>query len=335
MKFKIKIKQALCNNGVKTSNNNIDNRKSTRIKEAQHLNSLGLTEREISLQLKMDIRTVKKYLNLDTDKLSKDAPQKNHEEVVSKKEKNINMVQNLKEQGYGIRHITRVTGLSRQTIRRYLTPNISAIHGSYGVSRNCALEPFHSIVDELIIRGQTFKKVEEHIRSKGYSGSASAIRMYATKKRRLIQQLIESDMDKYDLVDRRYLIKLLYKPIDKIKDLSVELLNRIISEYPILSDIYNILSSFKEVLFSKMANKLDTWIDSAKFLNISEINSFIKVIENDIDGVKNSIIYEYSNGLAEGNVNKIKVIKRIMYGRCKFETLRRRVLSLEKFRKIN
>ncbi len=59
------------------------------------------------------------------------------------------------------------------------------------------------------------------------------------KNRRLIQQLIESDMDKYDLVDRRYLIKLLYKPIDKIKDLSVELLNRIISEYPILSDIYD------------------------------------------------------------------------------------------------
>nr|WP_278321597.1 hypothetical protein [Clostridium amylolyticum] len=62
MKFKIKIKQALCNNGEKTSNNNIGNRKSTRIKEAQHLNSLGLTEREISLQLKMDIRTVKNIL---------------------------------------------------------------------------------------------------------------------------------------------------------------------------------------------------------------------------------------------------------------------------------
>lgn len=111
------------------------------------------------------------------------------------------------------------------------------------MSRNCALAPFHSVIDELIIRGQTFKKIEDHIRNKGYSGSASAIRMYATKKRRLIQQLIESDMDKYDLVDRRHLIKLLYKPIDKIKDLSLELLNRIISEYPILSNIYNILSS--------------------------------------------------------------------------------------------
>ena len=34
----------------------------------------------------------------------------------------------------------------------------------------------------------------------------------------------------------------------------------------------------------------------------------------DIDGVKNAIKYKYSNGLAEGKINKIKVIKRIMDG---------------------
>lgn len=52
----------------------------------------------------------------------------------------------------------------------------------------------------------------------------------------------------------------------------------------------------------------------ATLLNISEVNSYIKGINRDIEGVKNAIMYEYSNGLAEGIVNKIKVIKRIMYG---------------------
>lgn len=283
----------------------------------------------------MDIRTVKKYITLDVDKLSIDATQEKHKKTVSKKEKNINKVRKLKEEGYGIRQIANITGLSRQTVRRYLNPNISAVHGSYGVSRECALADFHSVIDELITNGQTFKKIEEHIRHRGYTGSASAIRMYTTRKRRLIEATIQSDADKYELVDRKHLIKLLYKPIGKIKEISKELLERITSEYPVLSDIYKVLATFKEVLFCKKPDRLAFWINSTKLLDISEINSFIKGIENDIEGVKNSIIYEYSNGLAEGNVNKIKVIKRIMYGRCKFETLRRKVLSLEEFRKIN
>ncbi|WP_291571186.1 ISL3 family transposase [Clostridium sp. UBA4548] len=335
MGFKIKIKQLSDRSNERTVNTNISNRKSSRIREAQHLNSLGFSEKKIGLKLKMDIRTVKKYIALGEDNLSIDAPQEKHKETVSKKEKNINLVRKLKDEGCGIRQISKITGLSRQTIRRYLNPNISAVHGSYGVARECALSDFHSVVEELVSSGQTFKKIEEHIRHNGYTGSASAIRMYTTRKRRLIEETIQSEADKYELVDRKHLIKLLYKPIEKIKEISEELLRRIISEYPILADIYKLLSTFKETLFGKRAKRLDPWINSAKLLNISEINSFIKGIENDIEGVRNSIIYEYNNGLAEGNVNKIKVIKRIMYGRCKFETLRRKVLSLEQFRKIN
>ena len=68
-------------------------------------------------------------------------------------------------------------------------------------------------------------------------------------------------------------------------------------------------------MFSKNPEELDSWIKSTKEYGIQEINSFINGIERDINAVKNGIKYEYNNGLAEGSVNKIKVIKRIMYGR--------------------
>ena len=55
-------------------------------------------------------------------------------------------------------------------------------------------------------------------------------------------------------------------------------------------------------------------------------------LKRDIQSVRNTIIYEYNNGLTEGSVNKLKVIKRIMYGRNKFEMLRQKVLFLEKNR---
>jgi len=51
--------------------------------------------------------------------------------------------------------------------------------------------------------------------------------------------------------------------------------------------------------------------------------------------VKNAIKYEYNNGLAESSVNKLKVIKRIMYGRNSFEMLRRKLLLLENKRIFN
>ena len=48
--------------------------------------------------------------------------------------------------------------------------------------------------------------------------------------------------------------------------------------------------------------------------------------------MKNEISMQYNNGLAEGSVNKLKVIKRIMYGRNSFELLKAKVLLHEQFR---
>ncbi len=54
-------------------------------------------------------------------------------------------------------------------------------------------------------------------------------------------------------------------------------------------------------------------------------------LRKDLEAVKNSIIYSYSDGLAEGSINKLKVVKRIMYGRNSFELLKLKLLLLESF----
>lgn len=65
------------------------------------------------------------------------------------------------------------------------------------------------------------------------------------------------------------------------------------------------------------------WLEKAKLLDVIEFNNFISLIESDIDGVKNAIIYNYSNGLAEYFNHKTK---RQMYGRCSFDLLRLKIL---------
>ncbi len=73
-----------------------------------------------------------------------------------------------------------------------------------------------------------------------------------------------------------------------------------------------------------------TFREKASNLKIRKIDKFLNGLKRDMQAVRNAIIYEYNNGLAEGSVNKLKVIKRIMYGRNKFETLKQKVLFLEK-----
>jgi transposase len=76
-------------------------------------------------------------------------------------------------------------------------------------------------------------------------------------------------------------------------------------------------------------------MEKARSTGIEEIISFTNGIERDYDAVVNAVCLPYSNGLAEGSVNKIKVIKRVMYGRCSFETLRSKTIKLGKIRGIN
>lgn len=59
------------------------------------------------------------------------------------------------------------------------------------------------------------------------------------------------------------------------------------------------------------------------------MDSYVNGLEKDYDAVINAIILDYNNGLAEGSVNKLKNIKRVMYGRNSFELLRCKVLQLE------
>lgn len=56
------------------------------------------------------------------------------------------------------------------------------------------------------------------------------------------------------------------------------------------------------------------------------INDFIKNIHKDFDAVINSAKYKINNGIVEGNVGKIKKIKKDMFGRCSVELLRKKVI---------
>lgn len=57
-----------------------------------------------------------------------------------------------------------------------------------------------------------------------------------------------------------------------------------------------------------------------------DLHSFIAGLRRDHDAVLNGLTLPYSSGVIEGHVNRIKMIKRQMYGRANLDLLRKRVL---------
>ena len=181
----------------------------------------------------------------------------------------------------------------------------------------------------MLAKQKTFREIEEAIRSLGYAGAGSTIRMYATRERRHNQAVHGVNAKNTEIVERKWLLKLLYNPIEKVKGITEYQLKKVMANYPALSTVYQIVRTFKEIMFTKRVNELDSWIEATKLLGAEEIISFLNGISRDIEAVKNAIRYGYNNGLAEGSINKIKLYKKIMFGRCSFEVLRYKTLMLE------
>lgn len=85
---------------------------------------------------------------------------------------------------------------------------------------------------------------------------------------------------------------------------------------------------FNGLLRSRNPEALDKWIDDAIDTDLSAIMRFATVLRRDIDAVKNAIELPWSNGHAEGQINRLKTIKRAMVGRADPKLMTARMLPL-------
>ena len=86
--------------------------------------------------------------------------------------------------------------------------------------------------------------------------------------------------------------------------------------------LLSLVTDFRIILFSKDTKKLDVWMESVDNSSFKNLKSFVGGLRKDIDAVYNSITTTISNGKIEGKINKLKKLKRDMYGRASFELLK-------------
>lgn len=86
------------------------------------------------------------------------------------------------------------------------------------------------------------------------------------------------------------------------------------------------VATFAEILTGRQGDRLDSWMAAVDAADLPHLHRFVTGLRRDYQAVRNKLTLPHSSGSVEGNVNRIKTIKRQMYGRAKFDLLRKRIL---------
>lgn len=242
-------------------------------------------------------------------------------------------VKGLRKQGTPLKRIAKILGISRNTVKSYCLQE-TLVPRSHPKSINIELFTGY-LLNRLAMNG--FKKIDifNEIVELGYNGGCTQAYSYMRKI------YAEYGMTTPDNAASQQ------KMIPYIKPMSSQKLARFIGAN--LSDIENPqerncmitligncqelrivrkLAQLFRIIIKRGCGNIKKWIDFVlrSRYRLSGIKMFANGLLRDLQAVENGITMTWSNGTVEGHVNRIKSIKRGMYGRAGFELLRRKVI---------
>ena len=104
-----------------------------------------------------------------------------------------------------------------------------------------------------------------------------------------------------------------------------DLMDRITGVSPSLSFLREYVLSLKAIFHDRDIHRLDEWIDKYSKSSFEKVAAFAKGLDRDIESIRNALLFSISNGPIEGTNNKLKTLKRAMYGRAGIELLIRKM----------
>ena len=119
---------------------------------------------------------------------------------------------------------------------------------------------------------------------------------------------------------------LLMKDQAQMDEIEQRVLARMVKTDLQVATARSLVERFVAIVRCREVGKLRQWLADAMDSGVRALLSFAKGIHRDIAAVANALSLPWSNGPVEGHVNRLKFIKRMMYGRANFDLLRKRLL---------
>lgn len=238
-------------------------------------------------------------------------------------------VKELQIQGLSQREIARRLGMARGTISRYFS--VMQLPAKSAVPQcTSKVTPYLPYLQKRWDEGcRTGTSLFQEIQSQGFRGSYSSLWRALTKfPKNAIMPSSNPVVDgwhRWSPNQAAWLLLSRPEALSPKQEIAREILCRISTAAEMA---YPLVQNFAQMVRERQSEKLNAWIEKAENSKIPELKRFAKGLQNDYEAVKAALEYPWSNGPVEGHVNRLKLIKHQMYGRAKFDLLRRRVLGM-------
>ena len=121
-------------------------------------------------------------------------------------------------------------------------------------------------------------------------------------------------------------VSLFMRRADTLEEIQREHLAAFRLAVPSLDATYQLVQDFLAMMRKREGERLDAWLTQVHESGLPELESFAHGVERDKDAVQAGLTLAINNGQVEGHVTRVKLIKRMMYGKAGFALLRQRVL---------
>lgn len=246
-----------------------------------------------------------------------------------RREERYHLIRELYAELKSIRAVAKHLKISRATVRKYLQANECPTHRPRS-RRSQKLQPYLSYLERRWKEGcrNAFRLYRELVQA-GYDGSSSLVRAFVRRWR--VDETAETPQAdsvaqrRVQLSPRR-LRRLFCSDADALSEAERQQLEAVLEQDSRAPEVYAWIQEFRRILQERDVDGFFRWLDQAKQSSIRRIRGFAEFMRRDVDSVVAAIELPWSNGRVEGHINRLKLLKRQMYGRAGIELLRRRFL---------
>ena len=243
----------------------------------------------------------------------------------------------LYRQGWSGEKIAPHLGISRSTVYRYLRSEVfperkgrpDAGHSRLDAWRDVVLEHWNG-------DRRNSRKMFQDLQRRGYRGSYPTLARYL-RRLRAVDTVVAAgglpatvrptlDAAPRQVLTPRTAAWTVLRRVEKRSMESQALLADVRGRSPVLNEAVELAEAFTVLVRGREAAQLDPWLQQAEHSAVPPLQRFAKRLRTDYDAVRAALSLGWSNGQTEGQINRLKTIKRQMYGRAGLDLLERRFL---------
>ncbi len=247
----------------------------------------------------------------------------------SAREQRFREVLALHAEGWSVRRIARALRLTWRTVKRYIVARELPRRGAPSPPATSAITPHRDYLRERWEAGcrngcQLWRELGE----RGYTGSLASVY-------RALKWLHPGDRRRAAAGDatgsRRTLsprqgMWLLLRTEGELTPREQAARAALLAAQPAIAAAATLAGRFLALLRERRPEALDPWLADAATSELGEFRRFAAGLQRDGAAVRAALAQDWNNGQLEGQINRVKLIKRMGYGRAKFELLQRRIL---------